>query len=281
MRKLLLINSLFLIIVISVSCKKTGVPDVTPPSMQEIASPTLAGDYYVENSSSSEFKIPVGTTTISDVDRTINFTYTSTTGAANGTQFTAPASIVIPKGKAVDTLRIKGLFTAYSTGRKDNLKIKITGGSLPTYAGKDSFVLSLQRYCTVVLANLGGNYTKTFEGSYGPYVTQVTNVATATATTATGKIANLFNDGWSPVNATFDWTSPSGFKVTIPIQPTGVSYGGIPAYVRTSIATGAISTFSSCDNTISIAIDIVTSTGDLHPDVFGDVVSNYKISLAK
>jgi hypothetical protein len=280
MRKLLLINTL-LLGVLGLSCKKTGVPDVTPPSHQEIASVTLAGDYYVENTATSEFKIPVGTTTIANEARTINFTYTSTTGAAAGTQYTAPASITIPAGKALDTLRIKGLFAGYPAGRKDALKIKISGGSLPNFPGKDSFVLSLQRYCAVNLTALTGNYPNTTEPAYGPYTTSASTATSTGATSGTLALGNLFDDGWGAITATLDWASPAAFKVTIPIQSIGKSYGGIPAYVRTSTAASAVNTFSSCDNTITVSIDIVTSTGAVHPDVFGGTVTNYKIIMRK
>jgi hypothetical protein len=284
MKKLLLIINTFLVLaVLAVSCKKTGIPEVLPTSTQEIASVTLAGSYYIENSPSSEFKIPVGTTTISDVDRTINFTYTSSTGAANGVQYTAPASVTIPKGKAVDTLRIKGIFTGYPTGRKDNLKIKITGGSLPTFAGKDSFLLTLQGYCSVSLAALGGNYDNTLEyGSgttpgYGPYTIQILNVTSTGATSATAKIANIYDDSWGQVNINFDWLNPAAFKVTIPLQSIGRTYSGTAAYVRTSTASTAVNTFSSCDNSITISIDIVNSAGG----AIAGQPSNYKIILKK
>ena len=265
------------------SCKKVGVQEVIPESRQEIATLTFAGDYYIENSPASEYKIPVGTTTISNVPRTINFTYTSSTGAEQGVQYTAPASLTIPAGQARDTLRIKGIFAGYPSGRKDNLKVKLSGGDLSNFPGKDSFVLTLQKFCTVVLANIGGVYANTIEYtssgavSWGPYTTQVSNVVSAGTNKASGTVANIYDDGWNPVTINFDYTNPAAFKVSIPLQPTGRTYSGVDAYVRTSSAASAVNTFSSCENTITISIDIVTSTGA----GFSGGASNYRVVLAR
>lgn len=139
-------------------CKRNYIEDVTPPSQQKINSATLAGDYFVENNPASEFKIPVGITTVSNSDRTIQLSYTSTTGAASGAQYTAPASITIPAGKTVDTLRIKGIFAGLAGGRKDVLKIKLSGGDQPNFVGKDSFVLTLQQFCPLDMSVFNGDF---------------------------------------------------------------------------------------------------------------------------
>lgn len=256
MRKLLSILTVTLLTA-GISCKKTGVPDVFPPTLQQIPVTPLAADYYIEDNPSSVYKIPVGFTTIADVDRTISFTYTSTSGAAAGTQYTAPVSVTIPAGKAVDTLRIRGLFSGYPAGRKDDLKVKLTG-TVPNFAGKDSFMLTLQRYCAVVLTSLGGDYDNTFEGSYGPYTSSVINLTAISATTATGTITNIYDSNIS-ATALFDWTDPAAFSVKIEPQQTQYTSGGLPIFVRTN--PDAVSTFSSCENTITLRLMLYTSAG--------------------
>jgi hypothetical protein len=94
------------------------------------------------------------------------------------------------------------------------LKIKITGGDVPAFgSGRDSLMLTLRRYCAPSLTALAGAYTNTNEYtsagafSYGPYTTTVSNLAmvAGSTTSATGKISNLYDDGWNDLNFTIDW----------------------------------------------------------------------------
>jgi len=112
-----------------VSCKKQETP--IPPAVAKFS--TTTGNYFVVNSSSSSFKIPVSVTAATNVDRTINYTVTSPSGAAAGSQYVAlPGSIVIPAGKVIDSIELKGLFSGYPTStRKDTLDIKITCVDVP------------------------------------------------------------------------------------------------------------------------------------------------------
>lgn len=257
-----------------VSCKKKNfavdVDPLIPPAASKFgyydATAPISKTFYVGAAAPANvFKIPVGITNVSDKDRTIQFTYSSTTAVA-GTQYTAPASIVIPAGKALDSLPITGIFANIPTGVAYLLKIKITGGDVPAFgSGRDSVLLTLRRYCPVVLANLAGLYNNTNEYtsagafSYGPYTTAVTNVTSTGATSASAKIVNLYDDGWNDLNATFDWSDPANFKITIPLQATGKTYfAGGPTSVRTSTNASAVNTFSACDRSISFGIDLVT-----------------------
>src|SRR5688572_30496930 len=93
-----------------VSCKKGVNEDILEvPAYSEFGTPTLEGKYFILNSPTSSFKIPVGITNVSAEDRTIQFTYSSPTGATAGTHYTAPTSIVIPAGKALDSLVVHGI----------------------------------------------------------------------------------------------------------------------------------------------------------------------------
>ena len=241
------------------SCKKGDHLDkiVTPPEFAKFGSNSV-GAYFITNTTSSTFKIPLGFTTRSAAERTINFTYVSSTGAAQGVQYNAPASIVIPAGGAGDTLAINGIFAGYPTGRKDTLRVKITGVDT---AFNNTYTLVMQKYCNVVLNDLVGDYTKTREYTsggalnYGPYATAMTNPQALTTTTATVTFVNLYDDGWNDINATLNWTTPGGFTVSIAKQNTGKLDGGFPVYVRTTI--GKTNTFSSCDQTFSLSIELL------------------------
>ncbi|MDB5190652.1 MAG: hypothetical protein JWQ96_215 [Segetibacter sp.] len=270
-----------------VACKKNNLvidKEVIPPSTvkfnRALATDTVS-TYYI-NSTNDPFKLAVGLTTVSDKDRTIQFTYTSNR-AVKGVQYNAPTSLVIPAGKALDTLVVTGLFAGYPTANRiDTVIITISGGDVEpsSYNGKHRLIL--RKYCSVSLPAMLGNYVNTNEYSstgafsYGPYNTVVKNlVIGANGTSATGQISNIYDDGWNDINATFDWTNPAAFKVTIPLQATGRAYTGGGTHVRSSTAATAINTFSSCDNTISISIDIVNpTTGTV-------VTSNYRLILRR
>jgi hypothetical protein len=271
------------------SCKKNNVAvDVDPlnvPARSRFAyydaTAPVAKTFYVGAAAPANvYNVPVGITNVANVDRTVQFTYSSTTAVA-GTHYTAPVSVVIPAGQALAQLPITGMFANIPAGVAHVLKIKITGGDVPAFgSGRDSVLLTLRRYCPVVIASLAGAYNNTNEYttagafSYGPYATQVTNLVSTGATTATGKIVNLYDDGWVDVNVTLDWTDPANFKLTIPYQTTGKIYSGTaPTFVRTSTAAAAVNTFSSCDRSFSFGIDLVNSgTGAV-------LTANYKFVM--
>lgn len=247
----------------TISCKKNNLvvdQDVIPPAYAKfnvrIAEDTAA-TYYITGAA-KPFKIPIGITTVANKDRTIQFCYTSATATA-GVQYNAPASIVIPAGKVLDSLSIQGLLAGYPlSSRVDVVYIKICGGDVPASAYWNTFKLTIRKYCNVILANLGGDYDNTFEGSYGPYTSSVTNLTTTSATTATAIITNIYDSGISAI-ATFDWTDPAAFNVTIEGQQTQYTDGGLPIFVRTDPATA--SSFSACDNTITLNLQLYTSAG--------------------
>jgi len=254
---------LLLLVLVIVSCKKNNLvvdQDVIPPAFAKfnvrVAADTAA-TYYISNAN-KPFKIPIGITTVSDKDRTIQLCYTSTSAVA-GSQYTAPATIVIPAGKVLDSISIQGLIAGYPTAsRVDVLFIKICGGDVPASAYWATYKLTMRKYCDVVLANLGGAYTRTFEGSYGPYTSEVTNLVSTGVTTATATITNIYDSGIS-ADVTFDWTDPTAFKVIMEEQQTQYTVGGLPLFVRANPATA--SSFSSCDNTITLNLQLYTSAG--------------------
>lgn len=255
------------------SCKKNNlVVDRTPIETAEgarfLINP-LINTYYVR-STGNAYKIPVSVTTVSNVDRQIQFTYTSLR-AASGVQYTAPATLTMKAGQVIDTLSFSGLFAGYPTGRRDTVKVKITSndGYVKATGYSDSVTLYLTKYCDVVLSALSGTFANTKEYTsasstavnYGPYTTTVINLVATSATTATCTFTNLFDDGWAPINGTLDWTDPANFKVVILSQSIGKSYGGQPAFVKTS-STPA-STFSSCDGSFTLRLDITNAAGTI------------------
>lgn len=244
------------------SCKKNNVvldQEVIPPAYAKFNTVRAAdtiGTYYI-TSVETPYKLPIGVTDVSDKDRTIGFTYTST--AVPGTQYNAPSSIVIPAGSALDSLTISGLFSGYPlSSRKDTVKIEISGGDVPKSPYKGTYYLILRKYCDVFLTDFEGDYTNTDDnGTYGPYTTTVTpgSAVSTGPTSATITIENVWDPG-VPVITTveLDWSNPANFIVTIPDQ---VFFAPADIWIR---GTGN-GTFSSCDQTFQLRYtlyDVVT-----------------------
>lgn len=233
----------------------------------------LRVDYFVRNGGPA-LKIPVGITNVSSEDRIINLTYTSK-NAQQGVQYNAPASVTIKGGASTDTINFQGIFSGYPTGRKDT--VKITFANMKDVERRDSFEVILQAYCDVVTANLVGNYPNTREYtssgalSWGPYTTAVRDIVSTGTTKAEGYMVNLYDYGWDDIKFEMDWAVPGAFKVTIPLQATNASGSGV-SFVRSRA--GAINTFSSCDNTFTITLDLL----DANQVVIG---TNYQIRLVR
>jgi hypothetical protein len=280
-----------LVTLVAFSCKKNNLvidQDIVAPAYAKFnvakTADTLA-TYYVRDNN-APFKIPVGISAPLDRDVTINFTYTSNDAVA-GQQYNAPASITIPAGQTLDTLEVTGLFTGFaSSSQIDTLHIKISGGDVPANAYWSGYKLLLRKYCNVDFNTFDGDFDNTIEYSasgavsWGPYTTTVKNINITSATTATADIENLYDYG-GEVSATFDWTNPAAFKVTIPAQFTGVvlNDGGVDyeLWIKTN---GSSSTFSSCDGSITVFIDAMAyeaATGTYA----GNWSTNYRIVMRR
>lgn len=280
MKKILINTLIFSLLISVVACKKNNeVIDQSPltaPARSHIAyEPQYAAarDFYVENvPGGNVYSIPIGITNVSNVDRTVQIAYTST-NAVNGTHFTAPTTLVIKAGMALDTLKVIGNFPNIVTGTAYVVKCKITGGDVPSMLGKDSVVLTMRRFCPVELTALEGDYTKTYEGTYGPYTSNISNVALVPGSTtkATAKVSNIYDSGIE-ANVTFDWTSKSAFSVTLTpaSQATPYTSGGLPLMLR--LAPNTTSTFSSCEKTVTLRLQLYTTAG---------VYDTFTMSMAK
>lgn len=254
---LLLLLASFLVFGI-VACEKEKVS--IPPAVSEFITAKTAA-YYVLDDPNSVYKIPVGITTAANVDRTINFTVTSPTGAAEGTQYTiASKSITIPAGQVVDTIELKGLFSGYPTGRKDTLVFTITGGDVPASSWGSSFNLVMQKYCPVDLSVFTGEYT--IQDYYdnapdgAPYTVTLSDATATGATTGTVKVRGL----WGVPNAftvNLDWADPANFTTSVPSQPWFM-HG---TYGQVTIKAAGSGTFSSCANTFRIQYEATVSAG--------------------
>lgn len=261
-------SAMLLVAVAVAGCKKDN-EIAAPAPMAEFADAANGneGKYFILDDPNSVFEIPVGISNVSNVDRTIEFSVSSPTGAEAGTHYTIPGNnIVVPAGTALAKIPVKGIFANYPTGRKDILEFTITGGDVPVWEKYNTYTLEVQKFCNVVLDDLDGDFTDTREtasnGSnpYGPYTSAVTLTPIPGVSTKANITFHNFWDSGFEITGTIDWSDPANLKVVIPLQYMGDWDTDQPMDVRTS--SGKPSTFSSCDQTYELSVDIIINNYD-------------------
>lgn len=235
-------------------------------------------------------KIAVGLTNTSDQARTVTFSVTSPTGAVAGTHYNIPGgnTITIPAGKAVDSITVAGVFSQYTSGRKDTLVFTITEPSVKSSTYNSKYTLYMRGPCfegDVTLSSLLGAYANTREtfGSspYGPYRTTISSAVSTGATTARITVTNIWDNGWGPIQFDLDWTDPANRTATVVAQNavTGSNAGDINgAYAGQTVAVrpfaGQPGTFSACNGTLTLKMQLgVTGVG-----YFGSL---YTVNMAR
>lgn len=222
------------------------------------------GDSYFVTAPNTTYSLSIGTTNVSDADRTISFSVSSPTGAVEGTHYTLSThSITIPAGQSKATVTVSGDYNEYTSGRKDTLIFTINDPSVEAAPYNREFKLFMRGPCfdgeVDDITIMGGAFANTFEGggSYGPYTVTVSSLTQTGPTTATAQISNLW-DYFGPVTINFDWTDPNNTIVSIPLQQTDQDYDvGQPFLIRTS--PGQVSKFSVCNNKITLTVDIIVN----------------------
>jgi hypothetical protein len=267
-------NTLFasLLLVGLAACEKEVNEDiVTPAEAVKFATNNLTGTYSITSNPNTQYVIPVGFTTVSNVDRTVQLEYTVTGGMARGTHFDAPETITIPAGQATANLVVVGKYGAFPAGVTQTLTVKVKGGDAVVASYNNTYTLKMQKYCDVDINAFTGTYTAQdyYNGAPdgGPYTVTITP-GTATGTTGFVTMAGLWGVATPEVKVNMDWTDASAFKTTIPTAPwyTHGTYGQV------TIKADGNGTFSSCNNTITISYEATVSAGS-----FG----KYKTTLTK
>jgi len=291
MRKSIFYFILALFSISLVACKKENLSiDKDPLIPREVARfvlPRLTDStktFFIPTNN-GDYKIPVGFTTVSDVDRKISFSYTSADATA-GVQYQAPSEITIPAGKALDTLRLTGLFGGFSSASQiDTVVIRITdiGDAASTpYILPTKITIYLRQFCdesSPVLSMFTGTYAHTNElfgtGAYGPYVTTMAAPVPLTATTAKISLSNIYDTGWGPIDFTLDWSNPASLKATVipgivPGADAGDlngAYAGMEVVVRAH-ATNPVGSFSGCTQTFVLYMQLGVNGLGYFADVY-------------
>lgn len=278
-----------------VGCDKTKVypTDVAPALAHFLKSGTIS--YAVRGSGPIDpITIGVGTSDVTNADRTITISVSSPTGAVAGTQYNLSANTVtIPAGTATAEFQLQGLLTGYPAGRLDTLVLTVSEPSIKPAAFLDKVTVVIGDICAEAnpfdLNDFLGDYANTNEllgtSAYGPYTTSITAVTPLTATTGKISVANIFDDGWQDaIDFILDWTDPNA-KVATCVQNSAIAgsdagslnsaYAGMLMAIRQ--ANGYPGTFSSCDQTFTLK----TQLGVAGLGWFGIPANLYTINLAR
>lgn len=271
-----ILNLLFLALVVisfATSCTKNNeVVDngiTTPPAYAKFV--TLGADTIrtisLTDGSTNSTEIPIGVTTVSSVDRTIQLTITSSLGSAAGTNYTVPTSIVIPAGQAVDSFEVTGNFGSYAEGDRDTITIQITGGDVPPNSYRTKFYAILFRPCSVDVTNVTGEM-EVISDEWGDYVAG--DIITVNKIDDTHVSFEYLADNPQPIIIAID---PCDKITSVAYQPYGeYTSSGYGTFSVESVA-GSPDNFADLDNkTISVRLEHTVSAGS-----FGD----YAIKLKK
>ena len=268
------------------SCKKSDLA-TPPPELTHFTSQTSGT--YLMTTASQVYKIPVGVTTISDQPRTISITVSSPTGAVEGTHYTLNTkSLVIPAGKALDSITVQGVFSQYQAGRKDTLIFTLSEPGPKPSDYNNTFTLAVRGPCfegeiTTGYPGLAGTYP-TLETAFnadgtaaytnsGPYNTVVKNVTLVTPTTLDITVTNIYGiTGWE-AKFTIDFSDVANKKITTTSQRLGsgspLGLAAYDIYVEPPSTTQNLPTYGNitfCQNMINLKFRLgarVPATGAL------------------
>ncbi|HEU4573858.1 MAG TPA: hypothetical protein VFS36_02575 [Chitinophagaceae bacterium] len=241
-------------------CKKNSI--TTPDqSLSLFGGGGTTLSYFVMDDPNSSFKIGLGVTKASNVDRVINFTISSPSGAQEGAQYTIDTkSVTIPAGKVVDSVTLKGIFDGIPVGVKDTLIFKINGGDVDPLQGVDQLTVVMQKYCSVDLNQFSGTYNNQdyFGGAPdgNPYTVTITP-GTATGSKGYILVSGLWGFSIPLVKVELDWSDPSNFTTYVPTALWFVH----PTYGQATIRPSGYGTFSSCDNSFTINYETTVAAG--------------------
>ncbi len=254
--------------VLVASCEKTEI--TIAPSQAHFVGDEIQ-IYSIETDPAPVYNVVVGATNVADQDRTVTYTITSPTGAVAGTHYSVatPGSVVIPAGQSTANIAFQGVYSAYSSGRKDTLIITLQDPELTPAEFENTVKLVLRGACfegDVDLNSLLGDYKKTNEtfgtSPYGPYTTSISSVNQLTPTSGTIVVENIFDFGWGPITFTLDWSDPNNRTAVVIAQSSGIADAETldPSFAGEEVAVrpfaGQPGTFSVCKNTLTLKMQL-------------------------
>ena len=272
----------FTVMVVALAgCEKTEV--TIPPSQAHFVGSALQ-TYTIELDPPPVYNVVVGATNVASQDRQVSYAVTSPTGAVAGTHYTigSPGSVIIPAGQATANIDVHGIYSAYTSGRRDTLVFTLLDPELTPADFADTVKLVLRGACFEGDVNLDeflGDYDNTNEtlgtGAYGPYTTTISSVNQLTPTSGTIVVENIFDFGWGPITFTLDWSDPNNRTAIVVTQNSGIADASTvfgSAYAGEEIAVrpyaGEPGTFSICTNKLTLKMQIGIAGIGYIPDLY-------------
>jgi hypothetical protein len=288
--------SLIVLLAVTAGCDKTKLYDIKTADPEGHFVGAANQSYSVLVNPAPAYVVRVGTTNVSNADRTLTINVTSPTGATASNQYTlgrvgAGNTVTIKAGQAIDSFTVQANFASYTTGRKDTLVFTITEPSLKPSTFLNKVTLALGGPCfegditAATLNALRGNYPNSREtygtSPYGPYLTTIPTATSTGLTTATIVVTNIWDNGWGPITFNLDWTDPVNRTATVVSQNAiaGSNAGDISGtYAGQTVAVrpfaGQPGTFSACNSTFTLRMQLgVTGVG-----FFGSL---YTVNMAR
>ncbi len=259
-----------LLLVVMAGCTKSDQSNIVIPAAEvHFLSATKNVGYPVRNAPLDSFVVQVGTTNVSNVDRTVSFNITSPTGAVKGTDYNVVSpstgnTVVIPAGKAVGSIKIHGIFSAYAAGKRDTLVFTLAQPSLPVSKFSDTVNLILQRFCDIVPADFSGNF-KVLLDEWADY-----SVGDIIPLTVSGDTVmfRYFASAAVPIKILVNKTT----GVTSVAKQVYGRYGPTEVFSCASVAGSAFNTVNACDKIIGVNLNHTSPLGNY---------GNYAIRLQK
>jgi hypothetical protein len=243
------------------SCQKQEI--TIPPAVGKIVASEPIGVFSIFERSDT-YKVYFGLTSSLPNGGTVRFTISSRTAQLNREFFINKTrnEIDFAPGAVLDSLIITGDPAFYASDRKDTLRISVQSGSIPAAIFDTTFQVVLQKPCREIedfnLPALQGVYSRTFEGSYGPYPSEISNLVATSSTTATGVLSNIYDSG---IEATFNITFATAgqFTVSVPEQSTGFfTSNNEEIFIRSTNTNPG--EFSFCNQQFSFNLVLFTAT---------------------
>lgn len=274
--------SLVVLLAVTAGCDKTQLYDIKTAEPEAHFTGAKDQRYSVIVNPAPAYVIRVGTTDVSNADRTVTINLTSPTGAVAGNQFTlgglgAGNKVTIKAGQALDSFTVTANFTSYATGRKDTLIFTVAEPSVKRAAFQDTIKLAIGGPCfdgdinAATLNSLRGSYPNSREtfgtSPYGPYITTIPTATLTSLTTATIVVTNVWDNGWGPLTFNLDWTNPTPGNITATVVPVNAIPGSNAADIG---GTGTISvrpfagnpgTFSACNSVFTLRMQLGITGG--------------------
>jgi hypothetical protein len=148
-------------LIVLISCDKDADLEIYESESLTYFSQSTSATYFVENGD-SEFKIPVGVTDASDVDREFSVRIIEEESNAAPESYILPETFVVEAGSYISDVVVKGIFDEVVDGKSIVIELaEINGSSIADFDNK--FEVTFFRFCEYNQETLAGEWTFTSE----------------------------------------------------------------------------------------------------------------------